>query len=392
MEDSKRLDVDLRAWQEEALICWARNSNRGIIEVVTGGGKTRFALAAASRWLSSNDGAIVIIVPTTSLQDQWILNLINDMGIKESDINVWPEKKDLTCRFHVLVVNSARDRIGSIVQAHNQVLLIADECHRYASAENGRALQAEFSAAIGLTATADRDFDDGLERILIPYIGPIIYRYSLAQAKSDGVVSDFFLVNVRSDLSETEQTAYDKLTKSIGRALSEGDEEKAKKLAMRRSFVSKNAISRITAAISISEQLRGRKTIVFHESIDQAELLAKILKDRKHRVVTYHSQISKDVRRDNLRMFKTGMADVLVCCRALDEGIDVPEADSAILVASTSSHRQRVQRLGRVLRKHPDKEHAEIFTVYTTDQEESNLRKELTDLDGVASVRWMKAG
>ena len=133
-------------------------------------------------------------------------------------------------------------------------------------------------------------------------------------------------------------------------------------------------------------------TVVFHESIDQAELLAKILKDRKHRVVTYHSQISKDVRRDNLRMFKTGMADVLVCCRALDEGIDVPEADSAILVASTSSHRQRVQRLGRVLRKHPDKEHAEIFTVYTTDQEESNLRKELTDLDGVASVRWMKAG
>jgi superfamily II DNA or RNA helicase len=314
------------------------------------------------------------------------------MGIKESDINVWPEKKDLTRRFHVLVVNSARDRIGSIVEAHNQVLLIADECHRYASAENGRALQAEFSAAIGLTATADRDFDDGLERILIPYIGPIIYRYSLAQAKSDGVVSDFFLVNVRSDLSDAEQTAYDKLTKSIGRAMSEGDEEKAKQLAMRRSFVSKNAISRITAAISISEQLRGRKTIVFHESIDQAELLAKILKDRKHRVVTYHSQISKDIRRDNLRMFKTGMADVLVCCRALDEGIDVPEADSAILVASTSSHRQRVQRLGRVLRKHPDKDHAEIFTVYTTDQEETNLRKELTDLDGVASVRWMKAG
>ena len=48
MEDLKRLDVNLRAWQEEALICWAQNSNRGIIKVVTGRGKTRFALRCSS--------------------------------------------------------------------------------------------------------------------------------------------------------------------------------------------------------------------------------------------------------------------------------------------------------------------------------------------------------
>jgi superfamily II DNA or RNA helicase len=176
----------------------------------------------------------------------------------------------------------------------------------------------------------------------------------------------------------------------LGIALAQGDEDRAKQIAMRRSSISKNAIARVTAAIALLEKIRGKKVIIFHEDISIANLITSLLKDKNHRAAAFHSKISKDMRRDNLRMFKVGQLDVLVCCRALDEGIDVPEAECAVLVASTSSHRQRVQRLGRVLRTHEDKDLAQIFTIYVTDQEQGRLLAETSDLSEVASVRWME--
>ena len=388
----KSLDEDLRSWQYEALAAWEKSNHRGMVEVVTGGGKTRFALAAAKRWLDSNpsSSAVAVIVPTTALQDQWFVNLTNDLGVGKSDICLWPEQKEPNRKFHILVVNTARSKMSVIANAHANTLLIADECHRYASEENSRALQAVTQASLGLTATADREFDDGLERILIPNLGPIIFRYTLSQAKADGVVSDFALSNVKVPFTEAEQTKYDKATKMLGMALSQGDDERAKQIAMRRSSISKNAISRITSTIQLAQTLRSKKIIIFHEDIAMDNLITSLLAEKQHRVAVFHSKIGKDMRRDNLRMFRSGQIDILVCCRALDEGIDVPEAECAILAASTSSHRQRVQRLGRVLRKHEGKESAQIYTLYVSESEERKLVLETNLLEGVATTRWLE--
>ena len=392
MADLINLDSGLRAWQVDAIKEWESSHHRGMIEVVTGGGKTRFALAATYRWLTSNsvDSAVAIIVPTTALQDQWYVNLVSDLGVSPADICLWPERRDPSRKFHVMVVNTARNRMSEIAKAHKSILLIADECHRYASEENARALRVPAAASLGLTATAEREFDDGLERVLIPNLGPIVYRYTLTQARQDGVVSDFSLSNVRVHFTDDEQLRYDRATKSLGIALAQGDEDRAKQIAMRRSSISKNAIARVTGAIVLLEKIRGKKVIIFHEDISMANLITSLLKEKNHRAAAFHSKISKDMRRDNLRMFKVGQLDVLVCCRALDEGIDVPEAECAVLVASTSSHRQRVQRLGRVLRTHEDKDLAQIFTIYVTDQEQGRLLTETSDLSEVASVRWME--
>jgi superfamily II DNA or RNA helicase len=158
---------------------------------------------------------------------------------------------------------------------------------------------------------------------------------------------------------------------------------------MRRASVSKRALSRVTATMRLMDNLHGKKTIIFHEDISTANLIARLLRERGHRTVVFHSRIGKDMRRDNLRQFKSSQADVLVCCRALDEGIDVPEAECAIISASTSSQRQRVQRLGRVLRLHDSKDHAQVYSLYVTDSEEKKLLQELHNLEGVAQVRWL---
>ena len=82
---------------------------------------------------------------------------------------------------------------------------------------------------------------------------------------------------------------------------------------------------------------------------------------------------------------------MLVTCRALDEGLDVPEAEFGIIGASTASLRQRIQRLGRVLRPHPDKKTATVVTLYVLPGESEALRAESENLEGVAGVRWFEA-
>lgn len=392
MADSAEILNNLRAWQKEALSIWAQADGRGIVEVVTGGGKTRFALAAATTWMEGQHGdwAVLIIVPTSALQDQWYVNLTNDLGVSREQISVWPEERDSSRRFHLMVVNTARRGAERIVSAHSTTLLIADECHRYASLENSAALEQEYSSTLGLTATADREYDDGLERVLIPQLGPIIYRYSLAQARRDGVVSDFALTNVQVWFSDEERRKFDRLSRSLSIALGQDDTEAAKNIAMRRAAVSKGAMSRVTGTVRLMEDLRGRKTIIFHEDIKTANSIAQLLQRREHRAVVFHSQVSRDMRRDNLRQFKSSQADVLVCCRALDEGIDVPEAECAIIAASTSSQRQRVQRLGRVLRLHDGKELAQVYSFYVTETEQKKLSEEVRNLEGVANVRWLE--
>ena len=130
--------------------------------------------------------------------------------------------------------------------------------------------------------------------------------------------------------------------------------------------------------------------MIFHESIAQAESIAQLLKNRQHSVSLYHSHIGPALRRENLRLFRRGVYDVLVTCRALDEGINIPEVKVAVIAAATATDRQRIQRLGRVLRPVEGKDFAEVFTIYATDAEESRLRTEAEAMAGIADVRWMR--
>ena len=73
------LNNSLRKWQ---LIAWnefKKNLYKGIIEVATGGGKTIFALYAFQELLKKNiDLKMLVVVPTTALQDQWFVNFRED--------------------------------------------------------------------------------------------------------------------------------------------------------------------------------------------------------------------------------------------------------------------------------------------------------------------------
>jgi superfamily II DNA or RNA helicase len=92
-----------------------------------------------------------------------------------------------------------------------------------------------------------------------------------------------------------------------------------------------------------------------------------------------------------LKDYRTDRVEVLVTCRALDEGFNVPETQLRIIAASTATRRQRIQRLGRIVRPSPGKQTATIYTLVAAKPEIARLKEEEELLEGVASIVWSRA-
>ena len=389
-----------RAWQAAALDKWSADL-RGVVRVVTGGGKTTFALFCMHEfWQRHPDGRIVILVPTLTLLDQWYVALREDLGVPGQQIACFSsqEKRQRARTVNLFVINSARALVRRITTGRPRFLVV-DECHRAGSPQNAKALQGEFEAALGLSATPTRDYDRGFEEHVAPVLGTIIFDYDYTEAHDDTVIASFDLVNVRVDFLPHEKREYDRLTRRLGQLFTSlqtakddaGLQVRLKSTLQVRAAVSAKAAMRVPVAAKLVEQHRGVRTVVFCERVDVADTLSEVLSVREHNVCVYHSKIAPEVRRDNLRLFRRGVFDVLISCRALDEGMNVPEAAIAVIASSTASRRQRVQRLGRVLRTAADKESAVIYTLFVTKQEMARLRDEARELSEITRVTWVAA-
>jgi superfamily II DNA or RNA helicase len=363
--------------------------------VVTGAGKTVFAEMCMLEFRAIYPtGKILIVVPTLALLDQWYVSLQTDLGLSEDAIALYSgeDRASGPRMVNLMVINTARE-MAPRVASGSKTLLIVDECHRAGSPENSRALAVNQVAALGLSATPKREFDTGFEDLIAPALGDVIFEYTYAEARKDGVVSPFDLTNIRVDLLEKEEAEYQGLSRRIARRFRRvGDfqDEEIIRLLRRRSAVAANAALRAPVAAKIVIENAGAKMIVFHERIRAADQIYSSLQQRGMSATIYHTGIGPVLRRDNLRLFRAGVFDVLVCCRSLDEGIDVPEASVGIIASSTASNRQRIQRLGRILRPAPNKTAARVFTLYATDIEERRLKDESSRLEDTASVRWAK--
>jgi superfamily II DNA or RNA helicase len=391
----RALPVSLRKWQETALDIW-RQTDRGVIEVVTGGGKTWFALACVVDLLSRHPEArIVIVVPTVALLDQWVVVLTDDLGVASDEVAMYGggHRTKEPKRFNIAVLNTARV-VAPKIAAECPTFLVVDECHRAASVHNAKSLRGSHIATLGLSATPERDFDDLFDEAVVPILGPVIYRYAYSEALADHVVTPFALTNIRVPLTDDEQAQYDAYTRRLiplfrQRERGEQDvDDRLHRVLRDRARVSTGAKLRVPAAIRILESHRLVRTIVFHEQIVAADAIALLLNERGHRAAVYHSGIGPHLRQDNLRRFRRGQIDVLVTCRALDEGINVPDASLAVIVASTASTRQRIQRLGRVLRPAAGKSSAQVYTIYSSEPEAERLRAEEDGLEGIDAVNW----
>ena len=388
--------VQPRRWQCQALKSWINSERRGVVSVVTGGGKTSFAHLCIQEIRAMEPHVrIIILVPTLTLLDQWYVSLQDGLRVPERDIACFSSEergRDFG-PITIIVLNTART-VSESSFAH-PTFLIVDECHRAGSPENSKALRGRHIATLGLSATPVRDYDDGFATSIEPALGKVIFEYGYDEALADKVISPFDLINVRVALLSDEERQYARLTRAaIGAHRSiekNGSGERLKIVLQRRAQISSSATMRIPVAVKIVEQYSTLRTILFHEKISAADRIRSILEARGQRSVSYHSRLSPATRRDNLRLFRRGAFDSLITCRALDEGLDVPDASVAIIASSTASRRQRIQRIGRVLRPAIGKERARIYTLFATEAERKRLVAEAASLDGLASVTWQEA-
>lgn len=387
-----------RRWQVEALAAWNRAGRKGVVEVVTGAGKTVFAHLCMAAVREDEPGAVfVVAVPTQALLDQWYVGFLEDLEIDEADIALWSAQgiPDTHRRYNIMVINTARWAAPKVAAA-SPAMLIVDECHRIGSPANAEVLAGRHIATLGMSATPEREYDDAFNERIAPAIGGIIYRLTVNEGIADGILVPFELINVAVDLLADERDRYEKMSKQIARVSRKaqhepGLEERLKLLLRQRARVAALASMRVPVAIRLIEQHRGERALVFHEDINQAELLLANLKRRRHSATIYHSRIGPSVRRDNLRLFRRGIFDVLVSCRALDEGFNIPEARVAVIASATASQRQRIQRLGRVIRPARGKDSAIVYTIYATTAEERRLQEEADRLTSARSVTWQRS-
>jgi len=379
----------LRAWQQDALALWNRAGNRGIVEVVTGGGKTIFALSCIKEIGADTS---LVIVPTLALLDQWWEEAASFFHIALDDVHVISSSgKVRPGTINLAVLNSASklNHSGKV----SEYFLIVDECHKAASKKFRSALDGSPIATLGLSATPERPYDEGLEEVLVPKLGPIIYRYTYRDALRDKVIVPFDLKNIVFELEPDRQAEYDKLTGAIRRAMARNgeDDERTIALLLRRARVMNLSTNRIRLALRLVLAHKGTRTIVFHEDIEACDIMQEVLQEAKVRTGVYHSKLKLRQRAEVLSAYRRGEIEALITCRALDEGFNVPETEVGIIAASTATRRQRIQRLGRVLRPIKGKGSATIYSLVATQPEINRLREEEAELEGVANVTWGRA-
>ena len=387
--------LKLREWQVKAFPLWWEKK-RGIIKVVTGGGKTFFAIHCLKRYLENDpQKSILIVVPSIALLDQWYDSLSQNFDDKEISLNGGGEQTKIITKICISTIDSLKNII-SLIDAEN-TLLIVDECHKIGTEKRGEMLTNAWHATLGLSATPERDYDDNFYIIIKKILGDIIFDYDYIDAREDEVIVNFKLLYGYAALLPEEENKYKKFTKSIQRrAATIGGQDMndypLKMLIFNRARLVKNSKNRIPYGIELIQKYERDSWIVFTENKKQAKEFNKIVNKLKgFNSGIYNTDLNDDERQENLEKFKAGNLNVLVSCTALDEGFDMPEADGAMILSASSSKRQRIQRMGRVLRITANKENALIVTVYSSKTEYEKLREESNryKLEGVP-VKWQQ--
>lgn len=386
--------MKLREWQEKAFpLWWAKK--RGIVKVVTGGGKTVFAIHCLTKYLQEEkDNSIFIVVPSIALLDQWYEALQKTFGDKDISLNGGGEHLEEISKVTISTIDSVKNIIHKFNASNT--LLIVDECHKIGTEKRGETLTNNWNATLGLSATPERDYDDNFYIIIKKILGDIIFDYNYIDAREDEVIVNFKLLYAYAAMTEDEEEKYKKFTKSIQRrAATIGgnnmNDYPLKMLIFNRARMVKNSKNRIPFGVELLQKHKRDSWIVFTENKKQAKEFNKIINKKGYKSAIYNTDLDNAEREENLNNFKSGNLNVLVSCTALDEGFDMPEADGAMILSASSSKRQRIQRMGRVLRITANKENALIVTVYSSKTEFDKLREESNryKLEGVP-VKWQQ--
>lgn len=379
--------------QIRAINSWINYDRCGILSMATSGGKTLTALVATE--LVPNDSIVLILVPTSVLVDQWKRDIHRfdpdiDLVVCSNDHTSWPiilsgkmgpyvsreHKRDR----HLLVLSTMKtassDRFLKNFE-HLQprfITIIADEVHHLGAETYSRIFEINAQNRLGLSATFVRDWDEiGTNKIRDYFRRELDSEYTVKEGICDGKLSryeyrPFFALLNKSEYSEYSEYSeiirkvYAQMQNVIDPVTKEKLEKKYSKNLMNRSKIIKKAKDKIRVYGQILLSSPKKPYIVFADDNNHINNLKEMHKKtircinferfnnlEKDDIMTFSGELDPNMRERVLEESKNNQTP-LFAMNCLDEGVDVPEFRSAILVSSSTSKRQYIQRRGRILR------------------------------------------
>jgi len=372
-----------RPYQIAALDAWRSAGFHGVVVLPTGAGKTLVAHMA----IDDRRRSALVVTPTLDLVRQWHDGLAATFGTRigiagGGDYDIRP----LT----VTTYDSAYLHMENI--GHRFGLVVFDECHHLPG--ESYALGARLCLApfrLGLTATPERT--DGRDVLVDELVGPIVFRKDIVELAGE-YLADYETVRVSVDLSPEERVDYERaraiyrqflndngISMASPRGFSDFIIRSSRTEEGRRAFaayrrqreIAFTAPAKLDYVERLLHQHRADRTIVFTQDNATVYLLS-----RRFLIpaITHHTKVSE--RSAILAAFAAGQYTALATSKVLNEGVDIPEANVAIVMSGSGSVREHVQRLGRILRKREGKRALlyELVTGGTTESMTSMRRRD----------------
>lgn len=387
--------------QEEAVQSWFDNNRRGVFAMATGTGKTRTAIGCIIRCLETKVARLIVIsAPQNTIVQQWIKEIKNielpdfRYTIADSSNNQWREEiignflvlsLDKDSVFFVFTTHRtlSSDYFTNIIRSNNkvgQILLVCDEVHGIGAVKSRQALIKDYKHRLGLSATPERWFDDKGSKVVFDYFGKIVYSFPIEKALIERNPAtrkpylcryNYYPVFVM--LSDEELEDYQRLTAKIIMLMGSQDDESSESqyelLLYKRANIYKKAEEKLKVFATLVDEVDVRNSIIFtcDKHIEQVKTILSA------KGLTFHSFTQEQGTKSDPRFgylserefiiskFTEGLYSVLISIKCLDEGIDIPSADKAIIMTSGGNPREYIQRLGRVIRQHDSKQLAYIY-------------------------------
>lgn len=404
-----RTEMEVRSlWphQQQALKKFLENKH-GVIEMATGTGKTRLALAACLKLVSeSKVSTIIVTADGTDLLDQWhsdLLKLVNHFKPRWAVYRHYAQHKHrdrfvlepehsvlLTSR---LFLAQALKGLSSKTSSHS--ILIQDEVHRLGSPANREALSglgSNIGFRMGLSATPDREYDTVGNDFIKSEIGDVIFRFGLEEAISQGILSPFQYHPIGYEPSDEDRARIQAVHARKAIRAREGNPMSNEELWTEIAKVYKTSKAKLAPFrqfIASQPDLLTR-CIVFVETKEYGEEVIEIIHAHHHEFHTYFAEEDAET----LKRFAAGEIECLVTCHRLSEGIDIRSLSSVILFSSSRTKLETIQRMGRCLRVDPSNPSklAHVADFIRTDSDATPDRERADWLIELSKIRPKKEG
>jgi superfamily II DNA or RNA helicase len=347
--------------QQDAVDAWQRSGSRGCIILPTGTGKSFVAVMAIARTRRPT----LVIVPTLDLMRQWYNQLCDAFGIEVGLVG------GSHYEWQPITVTTYDSAHRHVERWGNQFgLVVFDECHHLPGPSyQAAAIGSMAPFRLGLTATPDRS--DGGESLLPGLVGPIVYRKEI-QELSGVYLADYETRVIQVDLTAAEREEYwahreiyrgfiarqgislggaNGWQRFIIEASRSDDGRKALKAWRDQKRIERAPAAKFAELDKLLHRHAGDRVIIFTADNATVHVIS-----RKYLVpaITHQTRIKE--RKQILERFDRGEYTTVATSQVLNEGVDVPAAAVGIVLSGTGSTRENVQRLGRILRKHGDKQ------------------------------------